>query len=155
ANLGDDQRTMQDVMIGLLLASPLFYLTGGNRNITLRFYLEDSAFKIFKDYVTVFAKTAKKTPQGVLNEILSSAFLIDYTSDKGWRQVDNYSVLVPGIDQTGDTSLEIQCKLDITDPPFALYQAALHGTGYTTSLPAVRLQINNDNSHNAYSFLHR
>ena len=145
--LARHQRTMTDAEIGLLLASPLFYLTEGSRKIQLTFYFEPSSFKPLSDYIAQFAAISLKTPQGAQNELLTHAFKIDFTAADGWSPAEKYSVRTPE-----DNALEVLIDLGPAAKPIVVYKPVIHGPDYGTALPVLRLLIDQDASHNAFSF---
>jgi hypothetical protein len=146
--LAGDSRTMDDTDMGLLLASPVLYLTEGHRKVQLMFYLEPASYKNLSDYIARFAAASLKTERSVENEILTRAFNIDYTTAGGWSPVERYTTLI-----LPDHVLQILIELSPDAKPFTLYQPGLHGPDHDTALPVVRLLINNNAPHNAYSFL--
>ncbi|MBN9382183.1 MAG: hypothetical protein J0H74_15550 [Chitinophagaceae bacterium] len=155
ALFGEDQdelsssgRSMKDTDIGLLLASPIFYLTEGHRKINLTFYLEPSSFKALSDYIGKFAAASLKTALSVENEILTRAFNIDFTAADGWSPVERHTTRM-----RADNVLEVLIELGADVKPLAVYKPGIHGPDNDTAFPAFRLLINNDAPHNAFSFL--
>lgn len=144
------QRSMNDTDIGILLASPVFYLTEGQRKIQLTFYFEPSSFKSLGDYITRFAAASLKTEQAVQNEILTRAFDIDFTAADGWSPAERYTVRMP---ENNTNTLEVLIELGPAAKPLVVYKPGVHGPDYATAFPVFRLLINNDAPHNAFSFL--
>ncbi|MDO6432092.1 hypothetical protein Q4E93_15930 [Flavitalea sp. BT771] len=142
------QRSMNDTNIGLLLASPVFYLTEAQRKIQLTFYFEPSSFKRLGDYITRFAAASLKTEQAVQNEILTRAFDIDFTAADGWSPAERYTVRMPE-----NNTLEVLIELGPAAKALEVYKPGIHGPDHGTTFPAFRLLINNDAPHNAFSFL--
>lgn len=146
--LAASARNMKDTDIGLLLASPIFYLTEGHRKVHLTFYLEPSSFKSLSDYIARFAAASLKTALSVENEILTRAFNIDFTTADGWSPVERHTTRI-----LEDNVLEVLIELSAAAKPLAIYQPGIHGPDHDTAFPAFRLLINNGAPHNAFSFL--
>jgi len=142
------QRSMKDTDIGLLLASPVFYLTEGQRKIQLTFYFEPASFKRLGDYINRFAAASGKTEQAVQNEILTRAFDIDFTAADGWSAAERYTVRTPE-----SNVLQVLIELSPAAKALVVYKPGIHGPDHATAFPVFRLLINNDAPHNAYSFL--
>lgn len=149
--LADEDRTMEDADIGILLASPVLYQTDGHRALTLKIYFEHSSFSQLINYFNNFAKVTGKQLQSVSYELLSDAFVISFTSAAGWEEVKWYSVIV----YTSDGSLEIRFELSPVDPAIGLYDPLLHGDNHDISWPVVKLLLNNYSTHNPFSFFRR
>ena len=149
-NLGEDRRSMTLAEIGLMLGSPLFYLTEGDREIRLTFYFEAVSFQKLRDYIHQFSVSAGKTEEAVINEVMTHAWTIAYTGITGWVPLDGYTVQLPHA--ADDGCLVLCLHLDPESPAMACYNPALHGGGFKTRHPLIRLLINPENSHNAFSF---
>ncbi|HTJ14032.1 MAG TPA: hypothetical protein VL547_18470 [Dinghuibacter sp.] len=146
AELGEDQRTMDDARLGLALGSPLFFLTEGRREIQLTFYFEAASYGSLEDYLSTFAAAAGKSREAVLSEVMTHAWVIHYTFAAGWAPIDDYVV------QLGEDSLTLLLRVSPESPAAACYNALVHGENYAATHPLLRLLINPENSHNAYSF---
>ena len=147
-NLGEDQRTMVMARLGLMLGSPLFYLTEGQREIELTIYFEPLSFQTLRQYIRQFAASAGKTAEAVINEVMTHAWVIHYTGVTGWMALEQYTV------QLMDTEpgLVLHLYLEAESPSIVCYNPVLHGETLDTHHPLLRLLINPGNSHNAYSF---
>lgn len=146
-DLAMDQRSMSDAAIGLLLASPIFYLPEGERMIRLTFRLVASSFEGLRTYITRFAAASQKTEQAAQQELLSRTFVIEVTVADGWSVVEKYSVRIPE-----ENSLEVLIELGVGAKPLVGYQPGIHGPELKTVLPVVRLLINPGAPHNGLSF---
>jgi hypothetical protein len=146
--LSANERTMDDATIGLLVASPLLYLTGGKRTIRLTFQCEQAGYKLFNDYIDAFAKAAKKNRDAVFNEVLMYAFAIHFTAPGGWETARKPVKLV-----LQEDGIQLLVDIEATEKSFSRYDPLIHGDQYPLSFPALRLLINHDSPHNAYSLL--
>jgi hypothetical protein len=153
--LGEDQselaaadRTMEDAAIGMIAGSPLLYLPEGQRSVSLIFKFDNKTFEAFSNFISDFAKKANKTEDAVVIEMLSDAFTAQYTAIDGWQPVKKLWTRM-----AGDHSIEMAFTLDYKDKGIDVYNPLVHGQRYHTTLPMVRLLLNNRASHNPFSFL--
>lgn len=151
--LGEDQnelpfneRTMEDAEIGIIIGSPLLYLSEGERLVQVNFKFEEKSFEDFKRFIHEFAEKSEKSEESVLLEMLSDAMSIDYTAKDGWEPVK-----YPEIRTADNDSIQISFHLNFQDKGIDLYNPAIHGLQYKNSLPLVRLLLNNEASHNAFA----
>jgi len=147
--LAGNQRSMNDAATGLLLASPVFYLTEGERTIRLSFDFTPSSFRDLTTYISRFAAASQKTELAAQHELFNRTFNIDFTTAEGWRLVEKYVVRI-----TGDNTIEVLIGLGSNIPPLVEYQPGIHGPGLQTTLPVIRLLINNTAPHGGLSFFH-
>lgn len=141
-----DERTMEDTEIGIIVGSPLLYLPQGERLVQLTFKFEEKTFEDFNNFIRDFAKRSKKSEEAVLIEMLSNAFTADYTAIDGWQPVKNLRVKTPG-----ENCIEISFRLSYQDKSIDIYKPAIHGLHYNNSLPLIRLLLNNNASHNPFT----
>jgi hypothetical protein len=149
--LSDDDRTMEDTEIGLLLASPVLYLTEGTRKVSIVFYFESGSFIQMLQYFRNFAKLTGKLLQTVSYELLSDAFTLSFTAAEGWAEVKRYSVKI----NMAENNIEIEFDLSPTDVAIAVYQAEVHGEDYHVEWPIVKVLLNNYSTHNAFTFFRK
>ncbi|HET6253616.1 MAG TPA: hypothetical protein VFE32_06065 [Puia sp.] len=145
--LAIDQRTMSDAAVGLLLASPVFYLPEGARTIRITFQMTASSFMTLSSYMTQFAEASQKTVEAAQHELLSRVFVIEVTVAGEWAVIEKYSVRA-----LQDNNLEVCMELGVGVKPVTGYQPGIHGPDLKTSLPVVRLLINSGAPHNGLSF---
>src|SRR5690606_31720681 len=108
----DEDRTMSDTDIGILLSSPVFYLHEGNRTLTITLFFEPAAFIRMIQYFRNYAKVTGKQLQTVSYELLSDAFVISYTSSQTWEDVKRYGVKI----NMAENNIEIKFELSPVDP---------------------------------------
>lgn len=147
-----DQRTMKETDMGLIIASPLFYLTEGRRTVDISLYFEASSYEKLLAYVRNFSAVTGKKEALVMNELLSSALIISYTAAEGWYTLAKHSIRSATPD-CGPNCIVISMTCDINAPAAALYNPAVHQGAYQTTLPLVKLLLNNNSFHHPYSYL--
>jgi hypothetical protein len=149
--LSDEDRTMEDTDIGLLLASPVLYLTEGQRTVSLTLYFEQSTFIQLLQYFRNFATVTGKLLQTISYELLSDAFVISFTSAKGWEEVKRYSVKL----NMAENNLEVKFELSPVDVALDVYSPEIHGENCNVEWPIVKLLLNNYSTHNPFSFFRK
>ena len=149
--LSDEDRTMEDTDIGLLLASPVLYLTGGHRTVSITLYFESGSFLQLVQYFRNFARVTGKLLQTVSYELLSDAFVISFTSTETWEEVRRYTVKV----NMAESNIEIKFELSPVEVAFDIYMPDVHGENYNIDWPIVKILLNNYSTHNPFSFFRK
>jgi hypothetical protein len=147
-----DQRTMQETDMGLIIASPLFYLTEGRRTVDISLFFEAASYEKLLAYVRNFSAVTRKKEALVMSELLSSALIISYTAAEGWYTLRKHSIR-SGMADCGPNCIVISMTYDVNAPAAALYNPAIHQGAYQTSFPLVKLLLNNNSFHHPYSYL--
>jgi hypothetical protein len=154
--LGEDQdgleevgRSMNMADIGLVIASPMLYQTEGRRTITFYLYIDDASLKSLIAYFTNYAKVTNKELAAVCYQLLSDAFIIDYTDTLGWVEIPKYTASL----NEGAGRLEIEVQINKAEQVIDVYKPEVHGGIYDTTWPLFRLLIKNYAANNAFTFL--
>lgn len=157
--LGEDQhelagnlRVMEDAEIGMILASPLFYQTEGERSFTLSLELKTNPGFSLKKYISNFSQITRKREDTVIHELFSSAFVIDYTSTTGWEPVGLYTVVVD-LEKQSKTILKINFVLTPAHKAMDVFNPEVHQLKCSSAFPMLRFSLNNFAEHHPYSFL--
>ncbi|OKS86513.1 hypothetical protein [Mucilaginibacter polytrichastri] len=137
--LSEEARTMENAETGILVASPILYLSEGRRTIHLKFHLESQSFIDITNWFQNFAASTGKDTQAAAYELLSNAFIINFTGINGWQEIKRYSVKLNYLDKL----LEVIAELNPDDQPLVSYNASIHGGSYVLNWPAIRLRLNN------------
>ena len=149
--LSDEDRTMEDTEIGLLLSSPVLYLTEGSRIVTITLYFDSGSFIQLLQYFKNFAKITGKLLQTVSYELLSDAFVLSFTSSQGWEDVKRYTVKI----NMEDSNIDLKFELSPVDIAFEVYNSEVHGENYAIEWPIVKVLLNNYSTHNPFSFFRK
>lgn len=157
--LGEDQhdlsrsvRTMTDTSLGFLIGSPALYLTEGARSVQVKLHFSAATFAALVKYLRNFSDVTGRNPAIVSSELMSGAFLLYYTTTKGWAAVKQYNVRCGAAEQT-DNVIVINFLLRTGEGPFCVYNPEAHGPGVTSQLPLLKILLNNNSFHHPYSFL--
>jgi hypothetical protein len=148
-DLSGAQRTMADTDIGLIIGSPLFYQTEGERTFHLTIHFDQQSTDDLKAYIGNYAAITKKKENVALYELLSSAFIIHYTGAEGWNEVQ--SAKISFTDGTTG-AIELSFTLSSSSGPVHIYDPLLHGDSHRSPFPLIRLLLNNYSTHNPYTF---
>ncbi|MBW8686814.1 hypothetical protein [Chitinophaga rhizophila] len=151
-DLPQDKRTMQETEMGVILGSPLLYLTEGQRTLELSLHFEATSFEKLLAYVMNFAGVTGKPEAMVMNELLSAAFVISYTTVEGWQTFTRHSIRSSAAGSE-DNAFLITIAYDTNAPAAAIYNPLVHGGAYQSGYPLLRLLLNNNSFHHPYSFL--
>ncbi len=149
--LSDEDRTMEDTEIGIILASPVLYQPEGQRAVTLTIYFEHVSFTQLIQYFKNYANVTGKLLQTVSYELLSDAFVISFTSTTGWEEIKWYTVKI----NIPERNFEIKFELSPVDKGIDIYSAEIHGENYEAEWPIVKLMLNNYSTHNPFSFFRK
>jgi len=149
--LSDEDRTMEDTEIGIILSSPVLYQTEGQRSVSLIIYFENASFSQLLQYFKNYADVTGKLLQTVSYELLSDAFVISFTSSKAWEEVKMYTVKI----NIPERNFEIKFDLSPVDKEIDVYSAPIHGENYETEWPVLKLILNNYSTHNPFSFFRK
>lgn len=144
--LPDSAKTMQLAEIGLMLASPVLYLPDGQRTINIYVYVDDDTYEGFIAYLS---GDKAKDPLAMSHQLLSNAFLIDYTDTKGWKNVRKYTAAL----NTDQQRLEIALEINNADQVVDLYNPEVHGGAFDIQWPVIRILLNNDAGSYPFVFL--
>jgi hypothetical protein len=149
--LSDEDRTMEDTEIGIILSSPVLYQIEGQRSISLIIYFEQTSFSQLLQYFKNYANVTGKLLQTVSYELLSDAFIISFTSTTSWEEVKWYTVKL----NLSERNFEIKFELSPVDKGIDIYSAQVHGENYESEWPIIKLILNNYSTHNPFSFFRK
>ncbi len=100
--------------IGIMIGSQVLFLEEGRREIDITFTLEESSAKnIFWKLLDQMSKNQGLPLDVVFNMVFEKAFLISYTSIKGWEAIPSYEL---SFDKAANT-FTIRCLIDNISPP--------------------------------------
>ena len=148
-SLSDADRSMDMADIGLMLASPVLYQIEGRRTITLHLYINDVSINNLVAYFTNYAKVSNKDIAAVSYQLLSDAFVIDYTDTLGWVEIPKYTANL----NEGEKRLEIEVEINKAEQVIDVYKPEVHGGNFDTTWPLFRLLLKNYAANNAFTFL--
>lgn len=146
------QRTMKEADLGFSITSAALFLSEGQRDVTVTFSLDKSGptLKTLRRIIAEVAHNTSRNQTGTIFYLLSKAFSITITSASGWKNIERYALNYD--DKT--TELVLRFSFTQTDPGIIGYDPALHGEGFDTPWPVLRMMLNTNNAPvYAYSLL--
>ncbi|MEE9361203.1 MAG: baseplate J/gp47 family protein [Cellulophaga sp.] len=133
--------------MGFIIGSPVLFLSEGNRAIEIKIHLEEvSSEGIFWELLNEIKNNKGISLEAVFYKVFSKAFIISYTTEKGWVTFEKYTITykyeeddkyfsINLVLQNGDSKLEQTTK-----------------TNETLSWPSIKVTLNEYASAYAYSF---
>ncbi|MBS0032278.1 hypothetical protein ACTJJ0_33805 [Chitinophaga sp. 22321] len=157
--LGEDQhelppsvRTMQDASLGFMIGSPTLYLTEGGRSVQVCLHFSAATFSALLAYLDNFSAVTGRNAAIVNSELMSGAFNLYYTTPAGWGTIKHFNVRC-GTQEQADNAIVINFLLRNSDDAFSVYNPEAHGPDIASSLPLLKVLLNNNSFHHPYSFL--
>jgi hypothetical protein len=147
--LSDTDRTMEVTSIGLLIASPVFYQQEGRRAISIHIYLDEDSYEGLIAYFANYSTVTKKELMAVTHQLLSDAFVIDYTDTNGWKEIQKYNASL----NVAFRRLEIELRIYNADEVIDVYKPLIHGGNFDIDCPVFKLLLNNYSVNNPFTFL--
>lgn len=149
--LSGDIRTMEDSTMGIVVGSPLFYLTEGERTINIKLIFKQNSIKYLSDYARNYSQNQNQSIEVTVHELFANAFDFTYTSGEAWHSIKNYTVVFD-LEGKNDSALEIILRLNNDDPSFDIYQQSIHQLPFESDLPLLRINLNNYQENHPYSY---
>ncbi|GJM63448.1 hypothetical protein [Persicobacter diffluens] len=140
---------MDEGTLGLTLASPLFYLSEGNRNINIKFQLTEATFTSFRKLITKLKADDSESFEVLYVKTFLDLFEIYITSPNGWFNIEEKKIT---IDQEKNI-LGVNITLNENEPSWAAYQKNIHQKNGIENTPLLYLKVKNDNYIYGYSLL--
>jgi hypothetical protein len=146
--------------IGILISSPSLILEKGKQTVHLTFkltpdsYIESKAMfdKILYQEIEQQNRSSSdkdKLRKRVVSRFFSDSFLISITDKEGWKQIEHSKFRINSEDHT----LRIDIPLNEQNESLVPFDNEIHGGGYKTDWPCIRLILNNDARYHPYRIL--
>lgn len=149
--LSNDEMNMEIANVGFLIMSPVLMLSKSNRTIHVDFKFSIDSIKTLSDLIIDISQNKDTSEENVFYEIFSNAFVIEYTSEDRWVNIENYSVISPTDWSTG--TIRVSFKLDKAYPSISTFDSSVHGLQLESHLPILKFTLNQESFYNPYSFL--
>ncbi len=175
------QRHFEDAAFGFVLSSPVLALKEGDREITLSIkmtYPECDVFakenlakenfgrnldEVLGDVLTKMmtgsegrVSPSRGEKQAFFFKVFRQMFQVSLSTENGWLTVDHYLPISRIVDATvPEDVLQLRIHLSPEQDAITPYSSALHGKGYETHFPLIRLMINPTSYLFPYSLLMR
>lgn len=149
--LSNEEMNMEIANIGFLIMSPVLTLSKSNRTIYVDFKFSIDSIKTLSDLIIDISQNKDSSEENIFYEIFSNAFVIEYTSEDAWVNIENYSVISPTDWSTG--IIRVSFNLDKTYPGISSFDSSIHDLQLETHLPVLKFKLNQESFYNPYSFL--
>ena len=145
------ERTMIHGDIGFVIASPMFFLSEGIRNIQVVFHFEEESMGTFYKLIEDISKNESMSKEDAFFKIFASSFDLYMSTEEGWYDVEKYEVLPP-TNWTGN-NLTFNFVLSSIEPAIVANNSEVIPENYRTKWPLLKVVLNTDDFVYAYSFL--
>lgn len=154
-DLGSTSRQMTTSTLGFAIASSCLHLEGGERKITLDLQFTPASFATLTDLLEDMAENSGEasTAQDIFSVVFNQPFRLFLTGEEGWMPIEKYIVILPEEGKMAAPILQLQFILPTSAPSSFPYDPGLHGEGFDTSWPVLRILVSDKEQIYSYSFL--
>ena len=154
-DLGSEERRMRTAELGFALATSVLRLGEGERFVRLRLAFDAYSFSSLTGLLEDMQENADGTESlaEVFQRVLGPVFRLAVTTGEGWHTLPKFSLLPPEGEDWSRPELSFEFTLPPAAPPLVGYDAEVHGPGFTTNWPVLRVGINAMGPLYGYSFL--
>jgi hypothetical protein len=146
---GEQQMKFAD--IGWAMASPILEMEEGHRIVTMHFQFVPSTMYTLNLLIKDISINQDISREDAFSKIFKNSLEIYFTSPEGWENAYTCEVLPPN--EWGSPEITIVATLTANAPSIIGYDEEVHGEGYNTKDPVVRVVHRNEGSFFSYSFL--
>ena len=154
-------RTMGAADIGLAIASPMFFLQEGKREIKVRFEFEDGSANIYRKLIKDLAAYRGVREEEAFHIAFpgrdqdTKNLSVFYTTSSGWQEIPPFQLKVLSPEKWSAYELTIEIALPPSAPSWVGYDAALYEgeKGYPTRYPLLKVLLNHRIEPFPYTFL--
>lgn len=152
--LMDDAKNMDDADIGFALASPIFFLDEGERNIIITLKFEEESMQTYRKLLANLVhkereKQNKTSENDIFQKMFSDSFNIKLTGENGWVHIDKYEVFVPnGME---GTEIAIAFQVTASEDAIVAYDEPLHQLQLQTHWAMAKFTLKSGKA--TYSFM--
>lgn len=149
-----EQQTMSTVNLGFAVSSLAFFLSEGQRTITVSLQFTESSFT--ENFVHRIQELSAKTGQpdfdGIFRQIFHESIQVQGTGVKSW-----FPLQVSGITySTGPVPcLNLELFLDSDNEALVAYTTKVHGQIYSTPYPVLEFRLNTNFPYYSYNVLNK
>ncbi|MBS0483973.1 MAG: baseplate J/gp47 family protein [Proteobacteria bacterium] len=148
----EDTMLVQHARIGFALASKVLRLQEGRRTVSIRMQFAGAPEMSLQQRVWDIALAMQPEGSGGVSslheqqaffKVFRDMFIVSLSAEDGWRELAEYLPSYAGVDQQQkENSLAITFFLPEDFPAVVPYDCKIHGDGYETQLPVVRIVQN-------------
>lgn len=138
--------------IGHAIADNNFLVSEGKRKIQIEFNFSEESYKEFVSRLVEIKEEHLITE--VFMKLFSNIFRVYITTDKGWYNVENYSINSSLIDDNiANNTLCISFVLLPEEPAVSRFSNIIHEGEFSEDAPIIKLILNNESYIFAYSLI--
>lgn len=158
----DDYKNMNYGDVGLAIASPMFFLREGQRQVKITFNFDPDSVKIYEKLVRdVMDKQELSSLEDAFYIIFNPTgkrrnLTLYLSGSRKWVKVDpqRIKVMLPEGEGWTPEQLVMTFTLDVTDPPVVPFNPEVLGEDrYPTDMPVLKILLNHEREPYGYSFV--
>lgn len=147
----------QDARVGYAISSPVLFMEGGSREISLAIELTAESMTQVMQLFAEVKEHYSLSDADTFVKVLGRAFTIKVTGNKGWHAVTDYVVESSYTTSSINKNiLLVKMYLDAGFPAVVGYDPGLHACDndmFNTAYPVIAFSINGNNAVYPYSFI--
>jgi hypothetical protein len=149
------EHTMQNAEIGFAVASPSFFLSEGDREISLTFVFETESYQNLAQYLQDIQFLTDDSLQEVFVKSFLEAFYLEITMPKGWHSIKKYVITQQRYPENseGFNALNIRFDINSNEPSWSSYNNTIHQGTYETPFPILKVLLNSNSYIYPYSLM--
>lgn len=146
------ERTMMHGDVGFVIASPILFLSEGERSVEVIFRFEEESMGTFRKLIVDMSRNEVISMEDAFFKMFANAFDLYMSTEEGWYDVQKYEVLPPSGNWTGN-DLKLNFILTAQEPGIVANDPEVLGETFRTKWPLLKVVLNTDDFVYAYSFL--
>lgn len=146
----ESERQMGFADVGFALAAPILEMEEGHRIVTLRIEFDKTSMHTLNLLIKDISRNQKVSPEDAFSRVFRNSLRVYFTTEKGWVAASSCEVLPAAEADLPEITLVV--TLSANDPAIIGYSQLLHGAGFDTKAPIVKVLHQNINSIFSYSF---
>ncbi len=146
------ERTMVHGDVGFVIASPILFLSEGERSVQVIFRFEEESMGTFRKLIVDMSRNEVISMEDAFFKMFANAFDLYMSTEEGWYDVQKYEVLPPSGNWIGN-DLKLNFILTAQEPAIVANDPEVLGEAFRTKWPLLKVVLNTDDFVYAYSFL--
>lgn len=147
----ESERQMGYAEIGWAIAAPILQMEEGHRVVNTKLEFEKSSMYTLNLLIKDISKNQEISREDAFSKIFKNSLNIYFSSAEGWTKAHTCEVLPP--EDWSDAEITIVTTLPSSAPEIIGYTANLHGNGFNTTHPVMKIIHQNTDVVFSYSFL--
>lgn len=144
----DRQMTFGDV--GFAMSAPILEMGEGDRYINLRMEFDKTSMYTLNLLIRDISKNREISREDAFSRVFRNSLAVYFTTPTGWVKANACEVLPPS--NWDLPEITISTTLFASAPAIAAYNSEIHGEGFDTTAPVVKILHQNINAIYSYSF---